>query len=178
MNTAAGKALGLKSDSAMTELRQQGKMSLTELADAISKADEKHDAETAGQVRDRMQSALGMMVKDALQHHDKNVLAVSSGMSIGIMISDMTNDPLKNKGMGNAAAVKIEYRDGKYQVKDIGDMRYVEAGKKLSTPPTPSVPIKYTPSRIAHSAWARSAGHRPALALSSVTPNHQDATAA
>ncbi|WP_246168068.1 histidine phosphatase family protein [Serratia rhizosphaerae] len=131
MNTAAGKALGLKSDSAMTELRQQGKMSLTELADAISKADEKHDAETAGQVRDRMQSALGMMVKDALQHHDKNVLAVSSGMSIGIMISDMTNDPLKNKGMGNAAAVKIEYRDGKYQVKDIGDMRYVEAGKKI-----------------------------------------------
>lgn len=130
MNTAAGKALGLKSDHEMTELRQQGKMSLTELADAISKADVKHDAESAGQVRDRMQSALNLIVKDALRHHDQNILVVSSGMSIGIMISDMTNDPLKNKGMGNAASVKVEYRDGKYQVKDIGDMRYVEAGKK------------------------------------------------
>lgn len=131
MNTAAGKALNLKNDDEMTKLRQQGKMPLTELTDAISKADDKHDAETAEQVRNRMQSALSIMVKDALSHHDDKILAVSSGMSIGIMISDMTDNPFKNIGMGNAAIVKVEYRDGKYTVQDIGDMHFVEAGKKL-----------------------------------------------
>ncbi|HHG8774808.1 TPA: histidine phosphatase family protein [Raoultella planticola] len=131
MNSAAGKVLGLSRDDEMTTLRQQGKMPLTELADAIHKADDKHDAETAVQVRDRMQKALQEIVMDALQHHDKSVLAVSSGMSIGIMISDMTDNPLKNKGMGNAAVVKIEYRDGNYIVRDIGDMHFVNAGQKI-----------------------------------------------
>ncbi|HDU4094295.1 TPA: histidine phosphatase family protein [Klebsiella aerogenes] len=129
MNTAAGKILGLKNNNEMTELRQKGKMPLTRLADAISKADDKHDAETANQVRDRMQKALSMMVSDALKNKAQNILAVSSGMSIGLMISDMTDDPVKNQGMGNAASVKIEYRDGKYEVKNIGDMHFVEAGK-------------------------------------------------
>lgn len=131
MNSATGKALGLSSDDEMTTLRQQGKMPLTELADAIHKADDKHDAETAMQVRERMQKVLHEIVADALQHHDKSVLAVSSGMSIGIMISDMTDNPLKNKGMGNAVMVKIEYRDGDYTVRDIGDMHFVNAGQKI-----------------------------------------------
>ena len=71
------------------------------------------------------------MVANALVHHDRNILAVSSGMSIGIMISDMTDSPLKNKGMGNAAVVKIEYRDGQYNVKNIGDMHFVNDGMKV-----------------------------------------------
>ncbi|UKJ23755.1 histidine phosphatase family protein (plasmid) [Enterobacter mori] len=131
MNSAAGKALGLVSDDAMTTLLQQGKMPLTDLANAIHKADDKQDAEHAAQVRERMQKALHDMVMDALQHHDKNILAVSSGMSIGIMISDMTDNPLKNRGMSNAAVVKIEYRDGNYTVRDIGDMRFVNEGQKI-----------------------------------------------
>lgn len=131
MNSAAGQALGFHTRDEMTSLRQQGQMSLTQLADAIHKADEKQDAETAIQVRNRMQKALHYMVKNALTHHDRNILAVSSGMSIGIMISDMTENPLKNKGMGNAAVVKIEYRDGKYNVMDIGDMHFVNDGMKV-----------------------------------------------
>lgn len=131
LNSAAGKALGLGSKGEVTTLRQQGKMSLTELTDAIHKVDDKRDAESAIQVRDRMQKALHEIVMDALQHHDKDILVVSSGMSIGIMISDMTDNQLKNKGMGNAAVVKIEYRDGNYRVRDIGDMHFVEAGQKI-----------------------------------------------
>lgn len=131
MNNAAGKAMGFSRDGEMTSLRQEGKMPFTDLTNAISKVDDKHEAENANQVKERMQTALNYIVKQALQHRDKNVLAVSSGMAIGIMISDMTDNPLKNKGMGNAAAVKIEYRDGKYNVVSIGDMRYVDEGHKI-----------------------------------------------
>ncbi|MDF7679721.1 phosphoglycerate mutase family protein [Enterobacteriaceae bacterium ESL0689] len=131
MNNAAGKAMGFSRDGEMSSLREEGKMPFADLTNAISKVDDKHEAEKASQVKERMQSALNLIVKQALQNRDKNVLAVSSGMSIGIMISDMTEDPLKNKGMGNAGVVKIEYRNGKYTVTSIGDMHFVEEGRKI-----------------------------------------------
>jgi probable phosphoglycerate mutase len=61
---------------------------------------------------------------------DKNVLAISSGTAMQIMISDLTDDNAKNKPLANAAVVKIVYKDGKYTVPEIGTMKYVEAGKQ------------------------------------------------
>lgn len=51
-------------------------------------------------------------------------------MSIQVMISDMTDNPEKNKGLSNAAVVKIIYNNGKFTVDEIGSMKYVEKGKK------------------------------------------------
>ncbi|MGV3344834.1 histidine phosphatase family protein [Enterobacteriaceae bacterium LUAb1] len=130
MVTAAGKVLKMTGKEA-AELRQKGKLSLTAFTDAIHQVDDKGDAENAVQVKERMQQALETIVETALKNHERNVLVVSSGMSIGIMISDMTSDPLKNRGMGNAAVVKIEYRDGAYNVKDIGDMHYIKEGEAI-----------------------------------------------
>ncbi|MNN76803.1 hypothetical protein D3C81_1932120 [compost metagenome] len=71
------------------------------------------------------------MVQNAVKNGDKNILAVSSGLSMQMMISDMTDNPNKNKPLTNAAVVKMTYKDGKYTVTDIGDMTYVAKGKAL-----------------------------------------------
>ncbi len=97
--------------------------------DAISQIDEKQAAENAAQVKARTQQALHTMVQDALKAGDKHVLAVSSGLSILMMISDLTDNPAKNRPLANAAVVKITYKNGKYTVADIGDMQYVAKGK-------------------------------------------------
>lgn len=129
MNDAVGKTLGKD----VTALRLTGEIPLDELVDGIHQADKKGDAETASQVRDRMQHALHRITEDALRQHVSNVLVVSSGMAIGVMISDMTDDAKKNMGLGNGAAVRINWHDGQYQVKEIGDLHYVNNGKKTLT---------------------------------------------
>lgn len=71
------------------------------------------------------------MVRDAVKSGDKNILAVSSGLSILMMISDMTDDPKKDKPLENAVVVKISYKNVKYTVKDVGDFSYVTKGKAI-----------------------------------------------
>lgn len=50
-------------------------------------------------------------------------------MSMQVMISDLTDDPIKNKPLSNATVVKIVYQNGKYRVVEIGNMDYVNLGK-------------------------------------------------
>ena len=87
-------------------------------------------AENYLQVKTRTQAALHTIVENAQARGDKNVLAISSGTAMQIMISDLTDDNAKNKPLANAAVVKIVYKDGKYTVPEIGTMKYVEAGKQ------------------------------------------------
>lgn len=76
------------------------------------------------------QDALATIVKQAQANGDKTVLAISSGTSMQIMISDLTDSPDKNKPLANAAVVKIIYKNGHYSVPEIGTLHYVEAGKQ------------------------------------------------
>lgn len=131
MANAAAKKMGLASGAEMFKLMGEGKISLIPMVDAITQSDEKKEAESALQVKTRMQRALNTMVLSALKNGDKNILAVSSGLSMQMMISDMTDNPNKNKPLTNAAVVKMTYKDGKYTVTDIGDMTYVAKGKAL-----------------------------------------------
>ncbi|KNE87670.1 hypothetical protein PSTG_18939 [Puccinia striiformis f. sp. tritici PST-78] len=85
------------------------------MVDAINQSDDKQEAENALHVKTRMQHALNAMVQAALKGGDKNILAVSSGLSMQMMISDMTDNPEKNKPLANAAVVKITYKDGEYK---------------------------------------------------------------
>ena len=70
-----------------------------------------------------------MIVKNAQYRHQKNILAISSGMSMQAMISDLTDNPEKNKPLSNATVIKIVYQNGKYNVVEIGNMDYVNQGK-------------------------------------------------
>ena len=131
MADAAAKKLGLASGAEMFKQMGEGKISLIPMVDAITQSDDKQEAESALQVKTRMQQALHTMVQNAVKNGDKNILAVSSGLSMQMMISDMTDNPNKNKPLTNAAVVKMTYKDGKYTVTDIGDMTYVAKGKTL-----------------------------------------------
>jgi probable phosphoglycerate mutase len=131
MGNAAAQKLGISSGAAMFQQMDEGRIGLFALVDTISQSDEKKEAENAQQVKTRMQHALNAMVQDALKGGDKNILAVSSGVSMQMMISDMTDNPEKNKPLANAAVVKITYKDGEYNVTDIGDLSYVAKGKVI-----------------------------------------------
>ncbi|WON77191.1 histidine phosphatase family protein [Serratia sp. UGAL515B_01] len=130
MYDASAKTLGLAPGVTVFKQVSEGKINLITMVDTISKSDDQKEAEDALQVKTRMQRALNTMVQDALKDGDKNILAVSSGLSILMMLSDMTDNPNKNKPLENAAVVKISYKDGKYTVTDVGDMSYVSKGKE------------------------------------------------
>ncbi len=131
MLNATAKKLGFADSKAMLAAMTAGDITVPIVIDAISQIDEKQAAENAAQVKVRTQQALHTMVQDALKAGDKNVLAVSSGLSMLMMISDMTDSPAKNMPLANAAVVKITYKNGKYTVADIGDMQYVAKGKAV-----------------------------------------------
>lgn len=107
-----------------------GKLPIQAMVDPIAKVDKRHLAENYQQVKDRTQTALDTIVKNAIKNGDKNILAISSGMSMQVMISDLTDDIDKNKPLGNATIVKITYKNGQYHVDEIGSNQYIEKGKK------------------------------------------------
>jgi len=129
MAQAGAKALGLADSAALFSAMKAGSLSVEESQNALAKADPKGLAENYAQVKTRTQQALATIVKQAQAQGDKNVLAISSGTSMQIMISDLTPSPQRNKPLANAAVVKIIYNDGHYSVPEIGTLKYIEAGK-------------------------------------------------
>ena len=100
------------------------------LQDALAEADPKRMAENYQQVKTRTRAALAQMVTEAQASGAKNILAVSSGTAMQIMVAELTDNPAKNKPLANAAVVKIVYHNGEYSVQEMGEMKYVEAGKR------------------------------------------------
>ena len=129
MVSASMKSLGYKSVNNFYKSYVEGQIPVATLTDAIAKSDPKHEAENFEQVKERTQNALNTIIKTAQEKHQKNILAISSGMSMQAMISDLTDDPIKNKPLSNATVVKIVYQNGKYSVVEIGNMEYVDLGK-------------------------------------------------
>ena len=129
MVSASMKSLGFKSVDSFYKSYVQGQIPVATLTDAIAKSDPKQQAENFDQVKERTQNALHSIVKTAQDKHQKNILAISSGMSMQAIISDLTDNPNKNKPLSNATVVKIVYQNGKYSVVEIGSMNYVNQGK-------------------------------------------------
>lgn len=130
MADAGAHQLGLADSAALYSAMMSGKLPIRDSQNALAKADPKRLTESYDQVKARTQAALNAIIEKAKAAGDNNVLAISSGTSMQIMISDLTEDPAKNKPLANAAVVKIVYKDGHYTVPEIGTMKYVEAGKK------------------------------------------------
>ncbi|MGX9374439.1 histidine phosphatase family protein [Pantoea ananatis] len=130
MADAGAHALGMADSKALFKAMKAGTLPVSNIQDALAKADPKQLAENYIQVKTRTQAALNTIVENAKKEGDKNILAISSGTSMQIMISDLTDNPAKNLPLTNAAVVKITWRDGKYSVPEIGSMKYVEAGKQ------------------------------------------------
>ena len=130
MAAAGAQQLGLKDSTALFSKMKAGTLPVDESQNALAAADPQGMAENYQQVKRRTQAALHTIVENAITHGDKNILAISSGTSMQIMISDLTDDAAKNKPLANAAVVKIVYKDGTYSVAEIGTMKYIAAGKQ------------------------------------------------
>ena len=76
-----------------------------------------------------MTYALTEIAEEQSKNGGGNVLVVSHGMSINIMLSDMT-DKYTGESLKNASVTKIHYKDGKLDVESIGDMSYLEKAEK------------------------------------------------
>ncbi|RWR00798.1 phosphoglycerate mutase [[Pantoea] beijingensis] len=130
MANSSAHELGLADSKALFKAMKAGSLPVSKSQDSLAKSDPQHLAENYKQVKTRTQAALATIIENAKNDGDKNILVISSGTAIQIMISDLTNNPAKNLPLSNAAVVKIIYRDGKYSIPEIGTMKYVEAGKQ------------------------------------------------
>lgn len=89
-------------------------------------------AEDYETITKRLKEGIDEIAKDSAKNGGGNVLLVSHGLSITALVN--TLDPNLNvpAGLKNASVTKVIYKNGKYEVKEVGDMSFVEAGQKLS----------------------------------------------
>lgn len=106
-------------------VRKDGEDTWSWLANAHFNADKSGYAESAEMVKERMTKAIKEIAEDQSQKGGGNVLVVSHGMSINIMLSEMT-DKYTGEALKNASVTKIHYLDGQLEVESIGDMSYLE----------------------------------------------------
>ncbi|MWP63044.1 histidine phosphatase family protein [Gilliamella sp. Pas-s25] len=124
------KLSGYNSVDAFYKGYQAGNLPIDVMIDSIAKTDPRHQAENYQQVKTRTQAALQTIVQNAHNNHEKTILAISSGMSMQAMISDLTDNKDKNKPLANATVIKIIYKNGQYNVSEIGNIEYVNKGKE------------------------------------------------
>lgn len=89
-------------------------------------------AENYDTITKRLKEGTDDIVKEISAKGGGNVLIVSHGLSITALINTLVPDLGASAGLKNASVTKVIYKNGKYEVKDIGDMTYVELGEKLA----------------------------------------------
>ncbi|MGL5522993.1 MAG: histidine phosphatase family protein [Aeromonas veronii] len=107
-------------------------------ADGVAKLDKGRDkkgvnwpAENYAMVTKRLKEGMADLVNEVQKQGGGNVLLVSHGLSITSMVDILVPTEILPKGpLGNASVTKLRYENGKYQAESIGDMSYVEKGKK------------------------------------------------
>lgn len=115
---------------AMYEDMLKRKLNSTEVLDVVKKLDKMGLAEDFFQVESRTQEALREVAAKEIRQGDGNILVVAHGMSILCMLYNMGGEPLLKGHLQNAAVCKVSYNDGHFTVESMGDMDYVDAGRK------------------------------------------------
>lgn len=131
MFEASAQVLGLPDTKALLADMVDGKVSIKKMQDAIAAADPKRIAENYQQVKTRTHATVNKIIESARENKERNILIVTSGMTIMNMVYELTDKPLQIKPLSNAAVVKITYNDGKYKITEPGTLRYVNDGKSL-----------------------------------------------
>ncbi len=131
MFDASAKVMGLKDSAALLADMTAGKVSIKKMQDAIAAADPQALAENYQQVKKRTHDTVGSIVDAAKKNKDKNILIVTSGMTIMNLVYELTDKPVQIKPLSNASVVKITYQQGKYKIIEPGTLRYVNDGKLL-----------------------------------------------
>lgn len=100
------------------------------IANAIAANDETNMAEDYAAITKRSQEAMDTIVKETAEKGNGNVLAVSSGSEIPTILELIAPGQYKGEPIDNCSVTIVDYKDGKYTIRSIGDNSYVEKGMK------------------------------------------------
>jgi probable phosphoglycerate mutase len=127
----AGKTLGYETYEATMQALMSGEIGITEILGAVKGLDTTETAEDYDTIRLRMRTQLDEIAVATAAAGGGNVLVVAHGISILALTSDMTDKRPPTGQLENASVTKITYKDGNYEVVELGSMDYVNKGKGL-----------------------------------------------
>ncbi|WP_159721726.1 histidine phosphatase family protein [Enterococcus sp. CSURQ0835] len=103
-----------------------------EIADAVYNADTANWAETYEKLRSRVWEGF----EDIAQRREKdgggNVLIVSHGLTIAFLLNLIDSDQPVRANLLNGSINQLNYKEGKFTIKAINDISYMERGKMIS----------------------------------------------
>lgn len=114
----------------MYEALLKKEITYKEILGAITKLDRLGSAENYEQVKERVYNSLINIVKREETKGDGNILIVSHGMSILVLMWALDGGHMIKGHLENAAVCKVIYQDGNFHIESIGDMKYVNIGKE------------------------------------------------
>lgn len=96
------------------------------VADLIAEKDPLHAAENYDAILKRGKEAMNQVIKDIEDQKGGNVLIVSSGGTIPILLDIVTPTEYKGEEIKNCSVTTIKYKDGKYTLEKVGDTSFIE----------------------------------------------------
>lgn len=126
-DAAAGR-LGFTSQKEVLNGFAAGKVNIADIVDAIADSDKGREAEHYQQAASRLKQAIDSIVKEAQQKGGGNVLIVTHGMAITVLLHELGNDA-QRKPLKNASVTRVRYSDaGNVTVEAVDDTRFVNNG--------------------------------------------------
>lgn len=113
----------------MYEALAKKELSYDKVLDAVSAIDRMDMAEDFATLEERTQKALKEIAEKETESGSGNILIIAHGMSILGMLYNLGGKDILEKPLDNGAVCKVTYQDGKFSVKSMSDMSYVEKGR-------------------------------------------------
>ncbi|MGC6768237.1 histidine phosphatase family protein [Enterococcus sp. LJL128] len=128
MNIAVAEALELDYPTDSDELWDFLKETLTEqeLADKVAEVDPEQAAETYGEMEERAEKVMTEMLEEAQRKGGGNVLVVSSGGLIPILLEVVAPGEYKGEKIANCSVTTLTYKNDKYSIETIGDTTFID----------------------------------------------------
>lgn len=102
-----------------------------DIADAVYQADTAHWAQTYDELKDRVWSGFEDIAHKCLKDGGGNVLVVSHGLTIAFLLNLIDEHQPVRAALLNGSVNMVEYEDGKFTIRAINDVSYIEKGKKI-----------------------------------------------
>lgn len=127
MNLAVAKTLNMDYPEGSDELWDFLKEQLTEeeLANKVAEVDPTKTAETYDQMKQRVEKVLPQVMKKT-EKKGGNVLIVSSGGIIPILLESVAPGEYQGEKIANCSVTTLTYKEGKYTIEKIGDTSFVD----------------------------------------------------
>lgn len=129
MWTPLFEAHGLKLDEEWSQYPKLTEvMSDEDIANTIAKNDPTHTAENYDQIKERSLAAIDQIINETKNQGGGNALVVSSGGEIPTILELIVPGQYQGEVMDNCSVTIVEYENGKYTLKSIGDTSFTEKG--------------------------------------------------